>query len=43
MQTAVRECLTLFGAESFSLHFDVQNYKGQDTEKYNFAFCFEWV
>jgi len=27
----------------FVFQSDVQNYKGQDIEKYNFAFCFVWV
>jgi len=30
VQIAVRECLLLFDAESFVLHFAVQKYQGQD-------------
>ena len=34
----VRECLQLFGAESFVFQF--QDY---DIQNYNFACCFVWV
>jgi len=38
VQIAVRECLLLFGAESFIFQFAVQKYKGPGIWNYNFAF-----
>jgi len=36
-QIEVRECLLLFGAESFVFQFAIQKFKGQDTQNHNFA------
>ena len=36
-------CLLSFGAESFVVQYDIQNYKDQDTQNCNFVCCFVWV
>jgi hypothetical protein len=37
------EWLLSFVAESFVFHFDIQKFKDQDTQNYNFVRCFVWV
>jgi len=43
MQTEVRECLLLFGTESFVFQFAIQQVKDQDIQNYNIARCSVWV
>ena len=42
-QIEVRECLLLFGAESFVLQVSIQKLKDKDIYNYNFACGFVWV
>jgi hypothetical protein len=38
-----RQCLLLFGSESFVFQIVIQKFKDQDIWDYNFACCFVWV
>ena len=42
-QIEVRECLLLFGAESFVFQFAIQKDKNQDIQNHNIARCSVWV
>ena len=42
-QIEARECLLLFGAESFVFQFAIQIFKDSDIQNYKFACCFVWV
>ena len=38
-----QECLLSSGVQSFVCQFDIQRYKDQDIQNYNFACCLVWV
>ena len=43
LYSLVRECLLLFGTESFAFQFDIQKVKDQDIQNYNIVRCSVWV